>query len=146
MGRVSRGAALTVILALVAGVGGGWLGASVWPRPQAPISMHDVVHHELDLSPEQQQRLAVLERDFAVRRKAREAELKAANAELAAAIASHHEYSPEVAAAVERFHVAMGALQKETVQHVLAMRGLLTAKQAQTFDRRVTQALTTDAP
>lgn len=146
MGRISRGAALTVILALIAGVAGGWLGASLWARPQAPVSMHEVVHHELDLSPEQQQRLAVLERDFAKRRKAREAELKAANAALAAAIASRHEYSPEVAAAVERFHVAMGALQKETVQHVLAMRGLLTSEQAQTFDRRVTQALTADAP
>ena len=86
-----------------------------------------------------------LEQDFAVRRRVREAELRAANAQLAAAIQARHEYSPEVAAAVERFHAAMGALQSETVEHVLAMRKVMTPEQAAKFDRRVSEALTNDS-
>ena len=75
-----------------------------------------------------------------------EAELRAANAELARAIQSRHEYSPEVQAAVNRFHAAMGELQKETILHVLAMRTVLTPEQAQQFDTRIGEALTDQAP
>ncbi len=146
MRRISRGAALTVILALLAGVIGGWLGsAQPWSAHQSR-SLHEMVHHELKLSPAQDRQLHVLERDFAVRRKARESELRAANVELAAAIQAHHAYGPEVKAAVERFHTAMGALQLETVQHVLAMRKVLTPEQAAKFDRRVSEALTDERP
>ena len=72
--------------------------------------------------------------------------MRAANAELARAIQSRHEYSPEVQAAVERFHGAMGELQKETILHVLAMRTVLTPAQAQQFDARIGEALTEQAP
>lgn len=146
MRRVSRGAVLTVLLALLAGVVGGWLGSGRPWTPRQSRSLHEMVHHELKLSPAQDRQLDVLERDFAVRRQAREAELRAANAELAAAIQAHHTYGPEVKAAVERFHTAMGALQLETVQHVLAMRKVLTPEQAAKFDRRVSEALTNERP
>jgi len=105
-----------------------------------------MVHHELKLTPAQDRQIDGLEQDFAVRRRAREAELRAANAQLAAAIQARHQYGPEVEAAVERFHAAMGALQLETVQHVLAMRKVLTPEQAAKFDRRVSEALTNEAP
>lgn len=146
MARISKGAVLTVILALLAGIGGGWLGSGRFLAYRHPASLHEMVHHELTLSPDQNRRLDALEQDFAVRRKAREAELRAANAQLAAAIQARHEYSPEVQAAVERFHAAMGALQMDTVQHVLAMRRVLTPEQAVKFDRRVSEALTNEAP
>ena len=81
-----------------------------------------------------------------MRRRAREAELRAANAELARAIQARHEYSPQVQAAVERFHDAMGELQKETILHVLAMRTVLTPDQAVQFDQRIGEALTEQAP
>lgn len=143
---VSRGAVLTVVLALAAGIGGGWLGSGHLVPKHATPSLHDVVHNELKLTAEQDRRIEALEQDFAVRRRAREAELRAANAQLAAAIQARHEYTPEVAAAVERFHVAMGTLQKETVEHVLAMRKELTPAQAAKFDRRVSEALTPETP
>jgi Spy/CpxP family protein refolding chaperone len=145
MRRVSRGAVLTVVLALLAGVAGGWLGSGRLAQRPTP-SLHEMVHHELKLSPAQARQIDQLEQDFAVRRRAREAELRAANAQLAAAIQARHEYGPEVEAAVERFHAAMGALQLETVQHVLAMRKVLTPEQAAKFDRRVSEALTNEAP
>jgi len=54
-------------------------------------------------------------------------------------------YSPGVQQAVDRFHHAMGQLQKETILHVLAMRQVLTPQQAEIFDDTVVKALTEDA-
>jgi len=141
-----RGLALTLILAVLAGALGSWIGARYLARAQQQPSLHVFVHEELKLSPAQEQRLEALEGDFAVRRRAREAQLRAANAELAAAIQARHEYSPEVQAAVERFHHAMGELQKETILHVLSMRKVLTPDQAAKFDRRIAEALTEETP
>lgn len=146
MSPVARGLLLTVLLAALAGAIGAWGGARYVLRERHQPSLHEFVHEELALSAEQNQRLEGLEQDFAVRRRAREAELRAANAELAAAIQARHEYSPQVKAAVERFHMAMGELQKETILHVLAMRTVLTPEQAVKFDRRISEALTDQAP
>jgi Spy/CpxP family protein refolding chaperone len=137
---------VTLVLTLLAAVGGTWIGARYIYEQQHRPSLHEFVHEELKLNADQRARLEVLEQDFAVRRRAREAELRAANAELARAIQSRHEYSPDVQAAVERFHDAMGALQKETILHVLAMRAILTPDQAQQFDRRIGESLTEQAP
>ena len=144
MRLLGRGLILTVVLAALAAAGGAWIGARYAAPSQRP-SLHAFVHEELDLTADQNRRLEVLEIDFAVRRRAREAELRAANAQLAAAIQARHEYSPDVQAAVERFHHAMGELQKETILHVLAMRKVLTPEQAVKFDRRIAEALTEQA-
>jgi Spy/CpxP family protein refolding chaperone len=141
-----RGLALTLVLAVLAGALGSWIGARYLGQTQQPPSLHVFVHEELRLSPAQKQQFEALEADFAVRRRAREAQLRAANAELAAAIQARHEYSPEVQAAVERFHHAMGELQKETILHVLSMRKVLTPDQAAKFDRRIAEALTEEKP
>ena len=146
MRLLSRGVLVTVVLAALAAGLGTWLGAGyVFERRHEP-SLHEYVHDELDLTADQERRLEALELEFAVKRRAREAELRAANAELAAAIQARHEYSAEVQAAVERFHRAMGELQKETILHVLAMRKTLTPEQAVKFDRRISEALTEQAP
>jgi Spy/CpxP family protein refolding chaperone len=143
---LGRGLILTVVLTLLAAIAGAWIGArSVYAQRHEP-SLHEFVHEELKLTTEQKQRLDILEQDFAVKRRAREAELRAANAELAQAIQARHAYSPDVKAAVERFHDAMGELQNETILHVLAMRTVLTPDQAVMFDRRVSEALTDQAP
>jgi len=141
-----RGLALTLVLAVLAGVVGSSLGVWYANRAHDPPSLHAFVHDKLDLSSAQEQQLEALEADFAVRRRAREAELRAANAELAAAIQARHEYSPQVQASVERFHHAMGELQKETILHVLGMRKVLTPEQAAKFDRRIAEALTEETP
>jgi Spy/CpxP family protein refolding chaperone len=146
MRGLSRGLIVTLVLTLVAAIGGTWIGARYIYAQHHQASLHEFVHEELRLSADQRVRLEVLEQDFAVRRRAREAELRAANAELARAIQSRHEYSPEVQAAVERFHGAMGELQKETILHVLAMRTVLTPEQARQFDARIGEALTDQAP
>ena len=143
---MSRGLILTLVLTILAAIGGTWIGArTIYAQHHQP-SLHEFVHEELKLTTDQTQRLEGLEQDFAVKRSTREAELRAANAELARAIQARHEYSNEVQAAVERFHQAMGELQKETILHVLAMRTVLTPDQAIQFDKRIAEALTEQTP
>ncbi len=108
----------------------------------AAAELHDVLHDKLALDDGQRARLDALERRYAVRRKATELELRADNALLAEAIEAEHGYGPQVSAAVDRSHRAMGRLQKETLAHVFMMRQLLHPGQAATFDRAVTKALT----
>lgn len=142
----ARGLLLTLALSVLAAFGGAWAGAQyVVGRDQDDPPLHDLVHEKLHLTPDQQRRIAGLERDFAARRQALEAEMRAANADLARAIGAEHAYSPAVQQAVDRFHHAMGELQKQTILHVLAMREVLTPTQAAVFDDTVVKALTADA-
>lgn len=142
--RASRGAMMTVFAAFVAGFLGALLGATLARSPEQPATLHERVHAELDLTPEQDRRLDAIEAEFAVERTRLEAEMRAANAELAAAIEAEKGYGPKVTAAVDHFHMAMGALQKASIEHVFAMRAVLTPEQAARFDRTVVAALTDD--
>jgi hypothetical protein len=136
-------AALFIAAAFLAAIAGVFVGRGLMAHGESPSSeLHAVLHDRLNLDDGQKARLEVLERQFAVRRKALELELRADNARLAEAIESEHGYGPKVAAAVDRSHEAMGRLQKETLSHVFAMRQLLRPDQAARFDGAVTKALT----
>lgn len=139
-----RRAIVTIVLALFAGFGGVWLGKITFDHSDRRSDLHDVIHHELQLTADQRQRISTLEHDFAAKRAASEAEMRAANTELAAAIRDEHGYGPRVTAAVGRFHEAMGQLQTDMIKHVFAMREVLTVKQRETFDNSVVLALTAD--
>src|SRR3546814_18695766 len=70
--------------------------------------------------------------------------MRAANVRLAQAIEAEHGYGPRVTEAIDETHEVMGTLQKETLQHLFAMRGVLNPDQAEMFDKRVVKALTPD--
>ncbi len=114
------------------------------PRPTTTNSLHEVLHDELGLTAEQEQRISKLESEFALRRRALELELQACNARLAEAMEAERGYGPRVRAVVDQSHETMGELQKETLSHMFAMRAVLTPEQARKFDRAVTKALTAD--
>jgi Spy/CpxP family protein refolding chaperone len=140
-----RGLAITAAVAFLAGVGGVWVGMTgMHALRHGRPGLHEVVHERLNLTQEQTARIEVIETEFARRRRVLEIEMQAANAELATAIREEHGYGPRVTAAVERFHHAMGALQSETIQHVFAMREVLTPEQQAIFDTTVVDALTTE--
>lgn len=142
----ARGLLITLALSVLAAFGGAWAGAQyIVGRMHDEPPLHEVVHRKLNLSPDQDRRIAGLERDFAARRQTLESEMRAANAELARAIETDHAYSATVQQAVDRFHRAMGELQKETILHVLAMRQVLTPDQASRFDDTVVKALTDES-
>jgi Spy/CpxP family protein refolding chaperone len=142
---VLRSIVLILLLAAAAAALGVWGGATyIQSRVAHTAALHELLHKQLHLTPDQTRRIEVLERGHAAKRKALEAEMRAANAELAQAYQESHVYSPKVQAAIDRFHMAMDALQKETMIHVIAMRSVLTPDQAAQFDHTVVKALTAE--
>ena len=136
---------LVALLAFAAAIAGVWVGRAVLPpKPATDSELHALLHDQLNLDAAQQARLDALETQFAVRRKALELEMRADNAKLAAAIEAEHGYGPQVSSAIDQSHMAMGQLQKETLEHVFAMRALLRPDQTAKFDGAVVKALTDD--
>ena len=134
---------LVAILAAVAAIGASWAVRNVMvPDRHSGSELHSFVHEQLDLDAAQTAKIEALETHFAARRTKLEEKLKAANGELAQAMASEHTYGPRVAAAVDHAHMAMGDLQKATLEHVFAMRALMRPDQAVRFDQAVGKALT----
>jgi Spy/CpxP family protein refolding chaperone len=134
-----------VLLTMLAAAAGGWAGIRYGQSQihQSP-GLDELLHTELDLTPEQEQQIATIEAQFAAKRRALEDEMRAANRDLAAAIAGEHVYGPSAQSAIERFHTAQSALQEETIKHILAMRDVLTLEQIARFDDAVSAALTSD--
>ncbi|MEI7932008.1 MAG: periplasmic heavy metal sensor [Alphaproteobacteria bacterium] len=131
-----------VVLTIAGGALGGWIGVRYGlHEAHADVSLDEVLHHRLKLSPEQNARIETLESAFNTRRTALEAEMQAANRQLARALETQHAYGPDAEQAVARFHVAMSALQEATIQHILAMRAVLTSQQAAQFDRTISETL-----
>ena len=120
------------------------LVARTWiaPEPRVESEVHSLIHQKLKLDFAQEQRIYALEADFAKRRAAMEAEMRADNARLAQAIAAEHGYGPKVGEAVDRSHQVMGMLQKETLKHIFAMRAVLRPDQAAQFDAALVKVLT----
>lgn len=138
-------ALLIALAAFVAAIAGVFVGRELLPAPAQPgTELHDVLHHRLALDATQKTSLEILERRFAVQRRAFELDLRADNARLADAIEAEHGNGPRVAAAVDHSHTAMGELQKATLAHIFAMRQLLRPNQTAQFDQAVVKALTAD--
>lgn len=138
-----RNLLITIALVVVAAGGGAWVCARYVVTHHAPgSSLHDMVHKDLDLTPDQSRRLDAIEKSYAAERTRLEDEVRAANRELATAIRRGEKDSPELNAAIDHLHMAMGALQKATIGHVFDMRAVLTPEQAKTFDAEITSALT----
>lgn len=132
--------ALVAFLAALAGVG---LGRHVIPaKPPVESELHHLLHDELNLDAQQQAQIHNLEQRYVARRQALEAEMRQDNVRLAEAIKAEHGYGPGVSIAVDRSHHAMGALQKETLRHVFAMRDVLRPDQAKRFEDAVVTTLT----
>lgn len=134
---------LMILLAFGAAIGGAFIGRA-WIAPSPPVEseLHQVLHEDLKLDPDQERKIEAIERQYALRRQALELELRSDNTRLASAIEGEHGYGPQVAAAVDASHKAMGELQKVTLEHVFAMRSVLRPDQTARFDASVVKALT----
>jgi Spy/CpxP family protein refolding chaperone len=131
------------LIAFAAALGGVYAGQTIFAarQQQNETELHALLHRELDLSTGQLEKIHAIEARFAMRRKALELEMRAANARLAEAIEAEHGYGPKVTAAIDQTHHVMGELQKETLEHLFAMRAVLTPEQAAKFDKTVAKAL-----
>ena len=142
MGRI----VLVAVIAFAAALGGVYVGRVFVGHPaQAENELHALLHDQLNLTAEQHSRIDALEKRFAVRKQALELEMRADNAKLAGAIEAEHGYGPQVSTTIDHSHMVMGQLQKETLEHIFAMRALLKSDQTAQFDRVVVKALTQDA-
>ncbi|MEP7221774.1 MAG: periplasmic heavy metal sensor [Novosphingobium sp.] len=134
---------LVALIAFSAALAATWIARSMAAsHAREGGELHGLMHEEMDLDADQKAKVKALEAQFAQRRQGLDARLQAANAQLAAAMASEHEYGPRVAEAVDASHMAMGDLQKATLAHVFAMRAVLRPDQAARFDAAVGKALT----
>lgn len=93
------------------------------------VTSHEWLHHELNLTDAQLKALEPVEAKFGDRQKRLAEALREANRQLAQAIAEDKAYTPRVTAAVEHMHHCMGDLQKASIEHVFAMRAMLTPEQ-----------------
>ena len=135
-----------LLITAVAGGLAGWAGVEYGLHRETREDLDTLLHRDLDLTAPQNQQIEVLEKMFALDRTRYQTEMRAANKQLAQALTKNHSYSPEVERAIQHVHVAMAELQVRTVQHILAMRAVLTPEQARIFDRTVSKTLTSDSP
>lgn len=134
------------LVAFSAALAGVFVGRAVVDAPSpSETELHILLHDRLELSRDQHVKIDRIEAEFAVRRAALEREMRAANIRLAQAIEAERGYGPRVTKMIDETHMVMGELQKETLQHLFAMRSVLTADQAALFDKSVVKALTVDA-
>ncbi|WDF71505.1 periplasmic heavy metal sensor [Novosphingobium sp. KACC 22771] len=133
---------LALALGFAGALGGAMVGRMMPHGAQDETALHQLLHDELALDASQQARINAMNAGFAAQKAQLVAQQRAANAELAAALRDEHSYGPRVAAAVDRSHHAMGALQKATLEHVFAMRAVLRPDQAARFDAGVARMLT----
>lgn len=139
--------ALVALVAFAAAMGGTFAGRVLLaPEKQTETELHALLHNDLNLDASQKEKIEAIEERFATRRKALELEMRAANAHLAAAMQTEHGYGPDVTAAIDHTHMVMGEMQKETLEHLFAMRAVLNLDQAAKFDRTVTKALSPEIP
>ncbi len=143
----ARMAIAVVVLTVVAMAAGVWIGTGIGKgHVHGAADVHNILHHQLGLSPEQETKIAAIESKFALDRKDLDMRMRAANLELARALESERAYGDAAKTAISHFHEAMAKLQELTVVHILEMRAVLTTEQADTFDKTVRQALLADPP
>ncbi len=105
------------------------------------VTSHEWLHKELNLTRAQLKALEPTEAQFGDRQRQLAQALRAANRDLARAMAEDKAYTPRVAAAVEHVHHCMGELQKVSIEHVFAMRAVLSPEQGDKLLALAQQAL-----
>lgn len=138
--------ALIALIAFAAAVAGVYAAQTFGEyQRKSESELHGFLHNELELDAGQQAKIEAIEARFAIRKKALEADMRAANGRLADAIEAEHGYGPKVTVAVDHVHHVMGNMQKETLEHLFEMRAVMNPDQARRFDQTVVKALTADA-
>jgi Spy/CpxP family protein refolding chaperone len=102
---------------------------------------HHWLHSQLGISADQDKALDKEEERFAVQKKQLVEAILQENAELATVLTEDKEYSPRVVAAVEKIHHAQSELEKATLEHIFAMKPILSAEQFNKLIKLTSEAL-----
>ncbi|PIR33662.1 MAG: heavy metal resistance protein [Alphaproteobacteria bacterium CG11_big_fil_rev_8_21_14_0_20_44_7] len=139
-------ATLFLLIVLAVAFGGQYIGTHYMQSHDHKhhtdsVGWHKVLHDRLNITAEQDKQLVDIEKRYRQRRLYLEEQMRLANMELAEAIKADKSFSPNVQAATDKIHQAMGELQKATLEHLFEMRPILTDEQNQKLEQMVTDAL-----
>jgi hypothetical protein len=142
-----RNLLITVVVALVAGGIGGYMGArnlveteeSTLPLRQ---TVAEIVRRDLHLTSNQAQEIQAIETRYFDRRTTLRRDVSDANRELADALMSDMAFGREAQQASNHVEQGLGELQRATIMYVLEVRDILTPEQQMVYDRRVREVLT----
>ena len=145
-----RNLLITVLVALVAGGIGGWMGAQNAldsDTQSLPLrqTVHEIVGRDLKLTTAQSKEVQAIEDKYYGRRTALRQEVATANRELADALMSDMAFGREAQAASNHVERGLGELQRATILYVLEVRDVLTPEQQTIYDRTVREVLTATA-
>jgi Spy/CpxP family protein refolding chaperone len=145
-----RNLAITVVVALLAGGIGGWMGAQrvidgdtqTLPLRQ---TVHEIVSRNLKLTPDQSKNVQAIEDKYYDQRTTLRQDVATANRELADALMADMAFGREAQAASNHVERGLGELQRATILYVLEVRDVLTPEQQMIYDRKVREVLTAAA-
>lgn len=142
-----RNLIITIVVALVAGGIGGFMGARnlVESEEQSlPLrqTVAEIVRRDLHLTSNQAQEIQAIETRYFDRRTNLRRDVSDANRELADALMSDMAFGREAQEASNHVEQGLGELQRATIMYVLEVRDVLTPEQQMVYDRRVREALT----
>jgi nickel and cobalt resistance protein CnrR len=141
-----RNLLITVVVALMAGAAGGWLGSRAPGEPEEGLplrqTVHQIVARDLELTPDQAKEVQAIEAKYFQRRIELRSRVADANRELADALMADMSFGREAQAASNHVEQGLGALQRATLLYVLEVRDVLTPDQQKVYDRRVREVLT----
>lgn len=143
---MTRGGSIFFTLALVAVIAfvTCFFSNEIWHRMNGQgyaLQGDQPLHYELQLTRAQEKQLEPIEQRFMKRKTELEIKIQQANAELGQALMSENAYSDKVKTAVDKIHVAMGELQKATLEHLFEMQAVLTPEQSAKLKRLAADAL-----
>lgn len=143
---------MTLIFSVAAGLLGGRLGIlraiELYPGPVSGginLAIKQALNGRIDLSKEQTEKIAEIQRQHELVRARLRAESKAANFEFAKAMNSAQEDnlagSPQVSSALDRLSATGRALQEESVSYADKVRRTLTPAQRALADEEINKVL-----
>jgi len=145
-----RNLAITIVVALLAGGIGGWMGAQNaldTDSQSLPLrqTVHEIVARDLKLTADQSKEIQAIEDKYYDRRTALRLDVTNANRELADALMADMAFGREAQQASNHVERGLGELQRATILYVLEVRDVLTPQQQMVYDRKVRETLTTAA-
>ena len=145
-----RNLLITVVVALLAGGIGGWMGAQNALDTDAqtlPLrqTVHEIVRRDLKLTNDQSKEIQAIEDKYYDRRTELRQDVATANSELADALMADMAFGREAQQASSHVERGLGELQRATIMYVLEVRDVLTPEQQMIYDRKVREVLTASA-
>jgi Spy/CpxP family protein refolding chaperone len=141
MNSLGKLALLLVLVAVVAASACWTTSHFLVKNPPPQSDYHHWLHTQLGITADQDKALDKEEERFADQRKELVAMIQQDNAELAAAMMQDKEFSPRVAAAVEKIHHGQSELEKATLEHIFAMKPILSPEQFDKLLKLTSEAL-----